>query len=54
MMAAMVCVLLLNLPGRRRALVDPETAELMVQFGQAKRLEPPNGEAQAAVREQLR
>jgi hypothetical protein len=35
----MVCVLLLNLPGRRRALVDPETARLMVQFGHARLLE---------------
>jgi hypothetical protein len=50
----MVCVLLLNLPGRRRALVDPETAELMVQFGHAKRLEAPDAAAQAAVRVQLR
>jgi hypothetical protein len=50
----MVCVLLLNLPGRRRALVDAETAELMVQFGHAKRLEAPDGAAQAAVRAQLR
>jgi hypothetical protein len=35
----MVVVLLLNLPGRHRALVDPETAALMVAFGHAKLLE---------------
>lgn len=35
----MVAVLLLNLPGRHRALVSPETAALMVQFGHAKLLE---------------
>lgn len=35
----MVCVLLLNLPGRHRALVSPATAALMVEFGHAKLLE---------------
>lgn len=54
MMGGMVCVLLINLPGRRRALVDPETAEMMIAFGHAKRLEEPDAAAQAAVRAQLR
>jgi hypothetical protein len=35
----MVLVLMLNLPGRHRALVSPETAQLMVAFGHAKLLE---------------
>ena len=35
----MVCVLLLNLPGRHKALVSPETAALMVEFRIAKLLE---------------
>lgn len=35
----MVLVLMLNLPGRHRALVSPETAALMAQFGHAKLLE---------------
>ena len=37
----MVVVLLLNLPGRHRALVDAETAALMVRFGHAKILDDP-------------
>lgn len=35
----MVLVLMLNLPGRQRALVSPETARMMVEFGHAKLLE---------------
>jgi hypothetical protein len=37
---ALVCVELLRLPGRRRALVDVETAELGERMGEFRRLDP--------------
>jgi hypothetical protein len=43
----MVLVLLLDLPGRHRALVSAETADLLVRMGRAKRLDRPAGDRQA-------
>jgi hypothetical protein len=47
----MVVVKLLNLPGDRRALVDAETADLMVRLGHAKRLDRLPGERRQPVRD---
>ena len=51
----MVLVALTCLPGHgHRALVSPATAEMLIAMNLAKRLEPPDAAAAAAVRGELR